>query len=76
LIRKPVESAVNVFCRLACVEDSAFSAFSEEILLRIESMVSLLMSNSAFTEPVPHEVQIRTLEQVVGVTRNLSASWF
>src|SRR5581483_6931848 len=35
LIRKPVESCVNVFCRLACVADKECSALNAERLLRI-----------------------------------------
>jgi hypothetical protein len=45
--------------RAFVVFEIAFSAFSEEMLLRIERMVLLLMSNSACTEPVPYEAQIR-----------------
>ena len=37
LIRRPVESWVRVFCRLACVADNEFSALMAERLLRIVS---------------------------------------
>jgi hypothetical protein len=54
--------------RALVVFETAFSAFSAETLLRIESMELLLISNSAVTDPVPLEDQNRYLEQVVGVT--------
>jgi hypothetical protein len=59
LTRKPVESSCRFLFRAFVVFEIAFSALSEEMLLRIESMVLLLMSNSACTEPVPYEAQIR-----------------
>src|SRR5580698_1064412 len=52
LIRKPFDSCSRFVFSALVVFEIAFSACSEETLLRIESMVLLLISNSACTEPV------------------------
>jgi len=39
LIFKPVDNCVRVFCRFACVLDSAFSAVRSETLFRMDSVI-------------------------------------
>src|ERR1700678_230083 len=68
LILNPVESCVRVFWRLFSVAESAFSATSEETLLRTLIIVLLLYQNPPAPSLVPSKVQNRYLGQVVFIT--------